>query len=149
MKCTDHVTDIFLIFFNTFRIARGVFTTLSNIYDGAFLQNSYWTPSIVPMLYKTFQKKVVFFMSGVLNGVKTLLLHEIGAILFPCLKHPCLNSLFALIFIRLVVKGVRKFLATGSTLKMLLNAFYFTLKSFFVLKLFKFLSINFVFTFWS
>ena len=30
---------------------------------------------------------------------------------------------------------------------MLLNAFYFTLKSFFVLKLFKFLSINFVFYF--
>ena len=60
---------------------------------------------------------------------------------FLACKHPCLNSLFALIFIRLVVKGVQKFLATGSTLKMLLNAFYFTLKSFFVLKLFKFLSI--------
>ena len=70
---------------------------------------------------------------------------------FLACKHPCRNSLFALIFIRFVVKGqlsgVRKFLATGSTFKMLLNAFYFTLKSFFVLKLFKFLSINFVFYF--
>ena len=85
LECKN-VTDIFLlIFFNKFRIARGVFTTLSNIYDEAFLQNSYWTPSIVPMLYKTFQKKVVFFMSGVLNGLKNLLLHEIVAILFPCL----------------------------------------------------------------
>ena len=36
--------------------------------------------------------------------------------------------------------GLRQFLATESTLKMMDNAFYFILKALFVLKIFKFLS---------
>ena len=47
------------------------------------------------------------------------------------------------IFVRLKNKGalcLKQFLATESPLKMMKNAFYFTLKSLFVLKIFKFLS---------
>ena len=36
--------------------------------------------------------------------------------------------------------GLRPFLATGSPLKMMKNAFYFTSKALFVFKIFKFLS---------
>ena len=36
--------------------------------------------------------------------------------------------------------GLRQYLATGSPLKMMKNAFYFILKGLFVLKIFKFLS---------
>ena len=38
------------------------------------------------------------------------------------------------------ILGLRQFLATESSLKMMKNAFYFTLKALFVLKVFKFLS---------
>ena len=38
---------------------------------------------------------------------------------------------------------LRWFLATGSPLKMIKNAFYFTSKAFFVLKIFEFLSLLF------
>ena len=38
------------------------------------------------------------------------------------------------------LSGPRQFLATGSPLKMMKNAFYFTLKALFILKIFKFLS---------
>ena len=38
------------------------------------------------------------------------------------------------------LSGLRKFLATESPLKMMKNAFYFTSKTLFVLKIFKFLS---------
>ena len=38
------------------------------------------------------------------------------------------------------LSGLRQFLATGSRLKVMKNAFYFTLKALFVLKIFKFLS---------
>ena len=38
------------------------------------------------------------------------------------------------------LSGLRKFLATGSPLKMMKNAFYFTSKTLFLLKIFKFLS---------
>ena len=38
------------------------------------------------------------------------------------------------------LSGLKQVLATGSSLKMMKNAFYFTLKAFFVLKIFKFLS---------
>ena len=38
------------------------------------------------------------------------------------------------------LSGLRQFLATESPLKMMKNAFYFTLKAFFVLKIFTFLS---------
>ena len=38
------------------------------------------------------------------------------------------------------LSGLRKFLATGSPLKMLKNIFYFTSKALFILKIFKFLS---------
>ena len=39
-----------------------------------------------------------------------------------------------------VLSGLRRFLATESPLKMMKNAFYFTSKALFVLKIFKFLS---------
>ena len=39
-----------------------------------------------------------------------------------------------------VLSGLRQFFATESPLKMMKNAFYFTLKALFVLKIFKFLS---------
>ena len=38
------------------------------------------------------------------------------------------------------LSGLRPFLATGSPLKMMKNAFYFTLKALFVLQIFKLLS---------
>ena len=38
------------------------------------------------------------------------------------------------------LSGLRQFLATESPLKMMKNAFYFTSKALFVLKIFKFLS---------
>ena len=38
------------------------------------------------------------------------------------------------------LSGLRQFLATENPLKMIKNAFYFTLKSLFVLKIFKILS---------
>ena len=38
------------------------------------------------------------------------------------------------------LSGIRKFLAIKSPLKIIRNAFYFTLKALFVLKVFKFLS---------
>ena len=38
------------------------------------------------------------------------------------------------------LSGLRQFLAAGSPLKMMKNAFYFTSKALFVLKIFKFLS---------
>ena len=38
------------------------------------------------------------------------------------------------------LSGLRQFLATESSLKMMKNAFYFTSKAFFTLKMFKFLS---------
>ena len=38
------------------------------------------------------------------------------------------------------LSGLRQFLETESSLKMIKNAFYFTLKSLFVLKILKFLS---------
>ena len=47
------------------------------------------------------------------------------------LKDPCFKG---------ALWGLRQFLATESPLKMMKNAFYFTLKALFVLKIFKFLS---------
>ena len=38
-----------------------------------------------------------------------------------------------------ILLGLRHFLATESSLRMMTDAFYFTLKAFFVLKMFKFL----------
>ena len=42
-------------------------------------------------------------------------------------------------FIKSALSGLRQFLATGSPLKMMKNAFYFTSKALFVLKILKFL----------
>ena len=41
------------------------------------------------------------------------------------------------------LSGLRQFLATESPLKMMKNAFYFTSKALFILKIFKFLSLIF------
>ena len=43
-------------------------------------------------------------------------------------------------YLKGALSGLRQFLATESPLKMMKNAFYFTLKALFVLKIFKFLS---------
>ena len=43
-------------------------------------------------------------------------------------------------YIKGAVSGLRQVLGTESPLKMIKNAFYFTLKALFVLKIFKFLS---------
>ena len=52
-----------------------------------------------------------------------------------------INLLYILIIIiKSALSCLRQFLATEKRLKMTKNAFYFTLKSFFVLKIFKFLS---------
>ena len=42
-------------------------------------------------------------------------------------------------YLKSTVSDLRQFLATGSRLKMMKNAFYFTLKALIVLKMFKFL----------
>ena len=41
--------------------------------------------------------------------------------------------------VKVALSGLRQFLATESPLKMMINAFYFTVKAFSVLKIFKFL----------
>ena len=46
---------------------------------------------------------------------------------------------FSLVF-EGALSGLRQFLATGRPLKLMKNAFYFTLKAIFILKIFKFLS---------
>ena len=51
----------------------------------------------------------------------------------------CIN-LANQIIIKGALPGLRQFLASKSPLKMMKNAFYFTSKALFVLKLFKFLS---------
>ena len=56
------------------------------------------------------------------------------------------NTCQTLSFFKGALSDLRQFLATESLLKMMKNAFYFTLKAFFLLKKFKFLS---VLTFWS
>ena len=47
---------------------------------------------------------------------------------------------FSLSIFKGALQGLRQFLATESLLKMMKNAFYFTLKALFVLKIIKFLS---------
>ena len=51
-----------------------------------------------------------------------------------------LPNMWLLVLIKGPLSGLRKFLATESSLKITKNAFYFTLKALFVLKIFKFLS---------
>ena len=46
----------------------------------------------------------------------------------------------SLMQIKGTLSGLRQFLATESLLKIMKNAFYFTLKAIFILKIFKFLS---------
>ena len=52
----------------------------------------------------------------------------------------CIKALHHPPFLKGELSGLRQFLATGSPLKMMKNAFYFTSKAPFVLKIFKFLS---------
>ena len=66
------------------------------------------------------------------------------------LKHQCEPrfTATAILFVERIkgaLSGLRQFLAAESPLKMTKNAFYFTSKARFVLKIFKF----FVLTFWS
>ena len=49
------------------------------------------------------------------------------------------NQVFSFNF-KVALSDLRQFLATESPLKMMKNAFYFTLKAIFVLKIFQFLS---------
>ena len=57
--------------------------------------------------------------------------------------HPLITAQKMKFSIKGALSGLRQFLATKSTLKMMKNAFCFTSKALFVLKVFKFLS------FWS
>ena len=57
----------------------------------------------------------------------------------PYLELPLNLSHFCLT-IKGALSGLRQFLATESPLKIMKNAFYFTLEALFVLKIFKFLS---------
>ena len=50
------------------------------------------------------------------------------------------NINFSLSIFKGALQGLRQFLATESLLKMMKNAFYFTLKALFILKIIKFLS---------
>ena len=69
---------------------------------------------------------------------------------YQCLLNKTVSHCFKVIHSRLFIvfqslvkvalSGLRQFLATEKPLKMIKNAFYFTLKALFVLKLFKFLS---------
>ena len=65
------------------------------------------------------------------------------------IKESIINNQFSLInikksfsitLIKGALSGLRQYLANESPLKLMKNAFYFTLKPFFVLKIFKFLS---------
>ena len=72
------------------------------------------------------------------------------SILHPCKQKPCKITVVCLsfnlsvcqssIFLKGGLSGLTQFLTIESPLKMMKNAFYFTSKSFFVLKMFKFLS---------
>ena len=55
-------------------------------------------------------------------------------------KYKNCLSMIRLICIKGALLGLRQFSAPESPLKMMKNAFYFTLKALFVLKIFKFLS---------
>ena len=55
-------------------------------------------------------------------------------------KYKKFFSMMMLICIKGALSGLRQFLAAESPLKMMKNAFYFTSKALFVLKIFKFLS---------
>ena len=57
----------------------------------------------------------------------------------PCIP-PLLHDNILITNFKDKLSGLRQFLATGSPLKKMKNAFYFTLKALFVLKIFKFLS---------
>ena len=50
------------------------------------------------------------------------------------------GKVFTLLILEGALSGLRQFLATESPLKMMKNAFYFTSKALFVLKIFKFIS---------
>ena len=52
----------------------------------------------------------------------------------------CIKALYQPPFVKGELSGLRQFLATVSPLKMMKNAFYFTSKALFVLKIFKYLS---------
>ena len=59
---------------------------------------------------------------------------------FLTLPVPCISESWIEIEIKGALSGVRQFSATESSLKVMKNAFYFTSKALFVLKIFKFLS---------
>ena len=66
--------------------------------------------------------------------VTILEIHYLTVTWIYMLTHIYLHSIKSALY------GLRKFMATESTLKMMKNVFYFTLKALFVLKIFKFLS---------
>ena len=58
-------------------------------------------------------------------------------------EFPLCNTRRKDVFFKGTFSGLREFLSTESPLKMMKNAFYFTLKALFVLKIFNFLSLLF------
>ena len=73
-------------------------------------------------------KNIVVFSSGSRFAVKLICCADFGSALSAC----CL--------LKGTLSRLRQFLATESPFKVMKNAFYFTLKALFVLKVFKFLS---------
>ena len=57
----------------------------------------------------------------------------------PVFSHGSCNAIKSASF-KGALSGLRQFFADESTLKMMRNAFYFTSKAFFVLKIFRFFS---------
>ena len=64
---------------------------------------------------------------------------DLNTILGACFPEIATNVAIGF-FLKVALSGLRQFLAIESTLKMMKNAFYFTLKVIFVIKISKFLS---------
>ena len=77
--------------------------------------------------------KISVILPTQLRGITTILYYNT---MLPI----CIKALHYPPFLKRELSSLRQFLATGSPLKMMKNAFYFISKALFVLKIFKFLS---------
>ena len=77
--------------------------------------------------------KISVILPTQLRGIITILYYNT---MLPI----CIKDLHYPPFLKRELSSLRQFLATGSPLKMMKNAFYFISKAVFVLKIFKFLS---------
>ena len=77
--------------------------------------------------------KISVILPTQLRGITTILYYNTMLLI-------CIKALHYPPFLKRELSSLRQFLATGGPLKMMKNAFYFTSKALFVLKIFKFLS---------